>query len=96
MAFLFPSDEWLQALAIELNNSEVYREAARDWEGDFCFIVEPENAQQARIAASMDLWHGQCRFACIMSDEKERVPEFKIRAPQKKWRKIFEKHARCR
>ena len=41
MAIRFPSDAWIKALMEDLNKSEAYAEAAKTWEGDFCFIVEP-------------------------------------------------------
>jgi putative sterol carrier protein len=74
----------------KLNSSEEYREAARNWEGDFYFIIEPEGGLKDRVIAYMDLWHGQCRSACILTDENEKNPEFRIRAPLGKWRKVFE------
>ena len=90
MALLFPSEEWLKALVEELNNSQVYRDAAKNWEGDFYFIIEPEGSLSEKVIAYMDLWHGECRSACIVSDENEKTPEFVIRAPLGKWRKVLE------
>ena len=90
MSPVFPSEEWLSALVDILNNSEVYREAARNWEGDFYFVIEPEANLKERVIAYMDLWHGKCRSACIIDDEKEKNPEFRIRAPLGKWRKVLE------
>jgi putative sterol carrier protein len=90
MALLFPSEEWLNALVERLNGSAEYREAAKNWEGDFYFIIEPEGALKKRVIAYMDLWHGQCRSACLIPDESERNPEFRIRAPLNRWRKVFE------
>jgi putative sterol carrier protein len=91
MAIDFPSQEWLEALMKELNNSKPYQEAAKNWEGDFYFIFETGDGLKERVVAYMDLWHGQCRSAYIVSDEKEKNPEFTIRAPLGKWRKIIEK-----
>jgi putative sterol carrier protein len=91
MAIDFPSQEWLEALMKELNSSKPYQEAAKNWEGDFYFIFEPGDGLKERVVAYMDLWHGQCRSAYIVSDEKEKDPEFTIRAPLGKWRKIIEK-----
>jgi putative sterol carrier protein len=91
MAIDFPSQEWLEALQKELNNSKSYQEAAKNWEGDFYFVFEPEGGLKERVVAYMDLWHGQCRSAHIVTDESERSPEFTIRAPLGKWRKIIEK-----
>jgi putative sterol carrier protein len=90
MAFLFPSEEWLNALVDELNNNQEYKNAAENWEGDFYFIIEPDEVLQERIIAYMDLWHGECRSACIINDENEKSPEFRMRAPLKKWRKVLE------
>jgi len=37
MAYLFPSDAWAKAFMEDLNQSEAYLEAAKNWEGDFFF-----------------------------------------------------------
>ena len=91
MALLFPSEEWLKALVDELNSSQAYRDAAKNWEGDFYFIIEPEGSLKERVTAYMDLWHGECRSAYIVTNENEKNPEFRIRAPLGKWRKVLEK-----
>jgi putative sterol carrier protein len=91
MTLMFPSEEWLKALVNEINSSEVYKDAAKNWEGDFYFIIEPEGNLKEKVIAYMDLWHGECRSAYIISDENEKTPEFRIRAPLGKWRKVLEK-----
>lgn len=91
MAYLFPSEEWLDALVKELKDNQKYREVAENWEGDFYFIIEPDKGLEERVIAYMDLWHGECRSACILTDENEKNPEFRIRAPLSKWRKVLEK-----
>ncbi len=90
MALLFPSEEWLKALVDELNSSQAYRDAAKNWEGDFYFIIEPEGNLKERITAYMDLWHGECRSACVVANENEKNPEFRIRAPLGIWHKVLE------
>jgi putative sterol carrier protein len=91
MAIKFPSEEWIKALMQELNKSQAYRDAAKDWEGDFYFIVEPEGGLEKQFIFYMDLWHGKCRSACVITDEKEKTPEFRILAPLSKWRRVIEK-----
>ena len=91
MALLFPSEEWLKALVDELNSSQAYQDAAKNWEGDFYFIIEPDEGLKEKVIAYMDLWHGECRSANIVTDENEHTPEFRIRAPLGKWRKVLEK-----
>ena len=44
-----------------------------------------------KVIAYMDLWHGECRSAKIVTDENEKSPEFRIRAPLSKWRRVLEK-----
>ncbi len=46
MAFKFPSDEWIKELSRQLNESETYEKSAKDWEGDFDFVVEPDEAER--------------------------------------------------
>ena len=71
MTLMFPSEEWLKALVSEINSSEVYRDVAKNWEGDFYFIIEPEGGLKERVIAYMDLWHGECRSAYIVTNENE-------------------------
>ena len=92
MSKKFPSEEWITALMQELNKSQAYKDAARNWEGDFYFIVEPEGSLQEQTIFYMDLWHGECRSACVITDEKEKSPEFRIWAPLSKWRRVIEKN----
>lgn len=91
MALLFPSEDWLSALVEELNSNQVYREVAKNWEGDFYFIIEPDSGLKNKVIAYMDLWHGECRSASLIVDENEKSPEFRIRAPLSKWRRVLEK-----
>ena len=91
MAIKFLSEEWIKALMQELNRSQAYQEAARDWEGDFYFIVEPEGSFRETVIYYMDLWHGECRSAYVVTDEKEKNPAFRISAPLSKWRRVIEK-----
>lgn len=90
MAFEFASEEWAKAAMEEVNKSQAYREAAKDWEGDFYFVIEPEGKFRKRIILYFDLWHGTCRSVSLIADEKEKTPEFRISAPLSNWRKVLE------
>lgn len=87
--FKFPSDEWVKALMEEVNASERYAEAAKNWEGDFYFIAEDESGQPVYLY--MDLWHGKCREAFMTMDESVKTPAFRMQAPLKVWRKVIQK-----
>ncbi len=90
MAIPFPSDEWIKALCAELNASEAYREAAKTWEGDFVFVVEPAGNLKETVYLYMDLWHGQCREAFMLQDPAEKDAAFRMSAPANTWREVIE------
>ena len=90
MAILYGTREWMDAAMREMNSSQAYKEAAKNWEGDMYIIIEPDASFKHRIITYYDLWHGECRSACVVSDENEKTPEFRIRAPLDKWRKVLE------
>jgi len=63
MVLNFPSKAWLLAYKDALN-SEIgiaWQEAAKDWEGDFLFVIEPEGGLKEKIIFYIDLHHGECR-----------------------------------
>ncbi len=90
MAIPFPSEKWIKTLAEELNKSQTYAAAAKDWEGDFYFIIEPEGGLQEQVFLYMDLWHGKCREACAVSDGSEKEPEFRMWGSVNVWQRIIE------
>jgi len=91
MAYKFPSDAWIKALMEDLNKSAAYAEAAKTWEGDFYFIVEPGGALDKTVLLYMDLWHGQCRDAFEVADESAQSPVFRMSAPVATWKKVLTK-----
>lgn len=90
MAFKFPSDEWVKALMDELNKSTAYAEAAATWEGDFYFIADMPGADKPAMLY-MDLWHGKCREAFLVTDEAAKTPAFRMTATLEVWKKVLAK-----
>ena len=91
MAHRFPSDAWIKALMEELNKSAAYAEAAKTWEGDFYFVVEPGGSLTKAVLLYMDLWHGKCREAFEVADESVKKPVFRMSAPPATWKKVLTK-----
>jgi len=85
------SAEWLKALQEAINSSQAYAHAARTWEGDFYFIIDPGGLLEQEIVMYMDLWHGKCREAYPVADRSEKSPAFVINAPERAWRKVIGK-----
>ena len=66
----FPSDEWIQMFKDEVNMNADYERAAKDWEGDFLFVILPDDELENEIKYYVDLWHGKCREAYKVEDNK--------------------------
>ncbi|MBN1977955.1 MAG: SCP2 sterol-binding domain-containing protein [Anaerolineae bacterium] len=90
MALKFPSDEWIKALGQKLNDSASYERSAKNWEGDFVFISEPDEANHSEAYLFLGLYHGKSTGAAMLASEDEREAEFVIRAPFGAWRQVIE------
>jgi putative sterol carrier protein len=90
MALVFPSDQWIKALSHQLNNSVDYEQSARDWEGDFVFVVEPDAAYPDTAYLFLGLYHGKSPDAALISTKDERETEFAISAPFATWRQVIQ------
>jgi len=90
MAHQFPSDEWIKELSRLLNESETYERSAKDWEGDFVFVVEPDDAYPKTAYLFLSLHHGKSPDAAMLANQDDREAEFVIRAPFSTWRKVIE------
>ena len=87
---VFPSEEWIQELKRQLNTSPAYAEAAKNWEGDFYFTIDPEKDGPISESAYlyMDLWHGECREAFLAKDKAAKTPAFVMSGPYSKWKRV--------
>lgn len=89
MPFPFPSDEWIKELSRRLNDSEDYEKSAKDWEGDFVFVVEPDEAYDDEAYLFLGLYHGKSPDAEALEDLSERETEFILRGPFSVWRQVI-------
>jgi putative sterol carrier protein len=89
--FLFGSTEWLESFHDAINMSHSYEEAAKNWEGDFYFVLEPEGSMIEPVYYYIDLWHGKSRKAFVVDNGSKMQPEFVISAPIHIWKRVIEK-----
>ncbi len=89
----FPSEEWLKEYVTRINDSPAYKEAAASWEGDVAYVIEaePDKGVPEDVWAWLDLWHGECREAKIVSAEEGEKSRFVIRAPFTRWKEVIRK-----
>ncbi len=85
----FPSDEWIKTFKEELNKSKDYEEVAKTWEGDFLFVVTPDEELKEKFTFYVDLWHGKCRDAYLVNDSK--TAAFIFKGPYSNWKKVINK-----
>ena len=86
----FPSDEWIKELSRQLNASESYERSAKDWEGDFWFLVEPDESYPETANLFLGLHHGKSPDAAMEPDQASRQAEFTLSAPFSTWRQVIE------
>jgi putative sterol carrier protein len=90
VALQFPSDEWIKELSRQLNDSESYERSAKNWEGDFVFVVEPDEAYDDTAHLFLGLYHGKSPGAEMLPGEDGKETEFVISAPYSTWRLVIE------
>lgn len=90
MAIFFPSDPWIKQMMEDLNSSQAYLDAAKNWEGDFFFVIQPEGVLQSPVTLYMDLHHGKCRRAFEVTQETEQPqPAYRLSGPVTVWKKVM-------
>src|SRR5438477_13162795 len=78
MSLAFPTREWVSAYGTEINASESYRAASREWtHGAVALVVnrQPEIGIAEPVGIWLDLERGMCREAKVVSQtEAEQAP----------------------
>ena len=83
----FTSDEWIQIFKDELNRNVNYEKAAKDWEGDFLFVILPDSEWKTEVKYYVDLWHGKCREAYRVEGHKSTA--FTFSGSYSNWKKVI-------
>jgi len=89
MAIRFDTDEWIKEVSRQLNESKDYEASAKDWEGDFIFVVEPDESYAHRLYFFLSLFHGKSPDAAMIASEDERKADYKVLATYSTWRKVI-------
>lgn len=88
----FPSQAWLDALMSALNQDERYAKVAKNWEGDFVFMIEPDDPATAETAyLYLDLWHGKCRGGQMAGRQADfpKQPDFVMSASRSVFMRVL-------
>ena len=87
---IFPKTEWIQALMAKLNSDQKYAKVAAKWEGDMAFKIEPGGALAEETIFYLDLWHGKCRDAYVLSDDSDVKASFTLKAPYENYVRLLQ------
>ena len=86
--FDFFSEQWLKKYQEILNKNAAYKDAAKDWEGDFIFQIDADGTTVKQPArAYIDLWHGQCRKVGLATPGQK--ADFEYAGPLKNWKLLL-------
>ncbi len=85
----FPSDEWIRLFKDEVNKNQSYADAAKEWEGDFLFVVTRDEKLEKEFVFYVDLWHGKCRDAYELPSRETKTTEFIYEGPYGNWVKLI-------
>jgi putative sterol carrier protein len=85
---LFPSKEWISLFKEQLNKNASYKEAAKDWEGDFLFVITPDNRLTHEVVFYVDLWHGLCKEARLAKPKEQAA--FVFKGPYSNWKRVIQ------
>jgi len=89
MADIFISQDWMDTLCTKLNSDTRYAQIANKWEGDLCIAIEPAGDLIVPLFVYLDLWHGTCREAKIISTLGGLNPAFTLTATYEDITKIL-------
>ena len=88
---VFPSSEWLAAYVELINASPEYKQAGATWEGDLSYVIdaEPDKNVPDDTWLWMDLQHGECRAAKVVTPAEGETAQYIIRAPYTRWKEVL-------
>jgi putative sterol carrier protein len=86
------NEDWVQLYVKALNDNPAYLDAAKTWEGDFIFTLEPEGPLDHKITFFLGLFHGKATGGRALKEgDPEPKAEFKVGGKYLNWVKVFKK-----
>ncbi|MCL4334974.1 MAG: SCP2 sterol-binding domain-containing protein [Candidatus Thermoplasmatota archaeon] len=87
----FPSKEWMDLYVERLKSNDIYKDSARDWEGDITFVCRADGPLKNDIAMWLDLYHGECRDARYFQNASDAPKSaFRYIGPFGNWVKLIQ------
>lgn len=90
----FPSEEWINEFCRRINQNEEYREKGSEWgvdfNGDFVFVIEPDDGLDEHEYFFIGFEGGECTGARKLDDPDEVEYGFKYIGEYSNWKKLVE------
>ena len=83
------TEPWARGWAKELNSSEKYQQAAKDWHGSICFRLRDRDPQKERCIF-LDLEEGVCRDARVATAEDRETAHYVLSAKERVWNRLVD------
>jgi putative sterol carrier protein len=93
MPIKFATDEWMKAVRLEINRSPVFRDVARNWRGDYYFVVKAGTGVPDDIYLYLSLRYGECDGAARVTNPREKSPELVLEGLLEAWQRVFQQRA---
>jgi putative sterol carrier protein len=90
MTIKFPSEEWVKEWEKRLNESESWKAASANWEGDNLIVVLPDDDYKETTFIYINAQNGKASEACLPKTQDEKKAAFTSTAPFGTWRKVLE------
>jgi putative sterol carrier protein len=90
MAYKITSTEWVAELQRQLNRSEAYERAAKDYVGTVIFSVQPDEGFVGSAHMYLKIVNGKCIESGKVADPKDIETVMIVYARYGVWRKIIE------
>lgn len=92
MAVKFPSEAWIEAFRDRTNENDEYSRLASDWgeafDGDFIFVIEPDDGLTEEHYYYVGLEGGKCTDAFEVASPDEESHGFVFRGPYSHWKDL--------
>jgi putative sterol carrier protein len=91
--FIAFSPEWIALYEKAVQTDDIYKEAAKDWEGSVVVHVQaaPEMGIDEDLYLFMDLWHGDCRSMRLVPKDAGEAGDFVITGSMDRWLQVARK-----
>lgn len=87
---IYPSEEYIEEAKKKLNESELYSDAASDWEKTVLFVMkaDPEEGLDEDVYIWWDLYQGECREVKMLDSIDEEDSDYVFEGEFSVWKRI--------